>query len=205
MIDAPPPMPVQHDPACIIVAAAAYRIPPETLLIIRMTEGGKPGTEHRNANSTIDYGPMQINTVNLPIFHRMKVTTDQIRDHECINVAASAYLLRMHLTATGDNQWKAMMRYHSNTPVYQQRYLAQLVKHYTRASTHFGPYLTWLRQKTLAYLSQGALPIAGDTPQSQPATGSQSPPADGHPAAQAPTTRVHVRVAGSGIASIHGP
>lgn len=194
----PPPMPLTHNPACIVVAAARYRLPPEVLLLIRMSERGKPrrgdipGTESVNSNKTIDYGANQINTVNLSRFHKMGVTTEQIRDDECVNTYAAAYLLKSHYIAT-NNAWHAMMRYHSGTPRYQLRYLDGLVRNLKTLNAGYTDYARWLRRQTLRLVA-----MQDGAPEQEKVVTTVHPPHFSEASAAVPAA-TPVRVAGSGI------
>ena len=59
----PMPASVPDLPACVYQASQEYSLPPRGLIALWLTEGGRQGTQSKNKNGTIDYGPMQINTV----------------------------------------------------------------------------------------------------------------------------------------------
>ena len=51
---------------CITAAADIHRLPPAILVILLDVEGGALGRVTRNANGTVDVGPMQVNQIWLP-------------------------------------------------------------------------------------------------------------------------------------------
>ena len=48
---------------CSIIAAIDYQIPANIVLAVAEIENGKPGHASKNPNGTLDFGPMQFNTV----------------------------------------------------------------------------------------------------------------------------------------------
>ena len=121
---------------CLVNAAAWYRLPPDLLLAILMQEGGRNGMSRANSNGSRDLGPMQINTVNLPVFTAHGVYRSSIRDDACTNIFAGAYLLRRNLDHSDGRIWEAVGDYHSHTPglahSYRQAIHRRLVLLYTR-------------------------------------------------------------------------
>lgn len=146
--DVPPaivsPVPINH--ACLINASAYYVIPPELLLAIRMQEAGTVGKSSKNTNGTYDHGPMQINTVNLPQFAKFGVKPEYIRDDECTNIFAGAYLLRKLMNEHPRDLWIAVGEYHSATPVYRDKYIADVWRRLVKAWQTHASYLRWIRE-----------------------------------------------------------
>lgn len=163
MIPADPPAivaPVAINHPCLINAAAWYVIPPELLLAIRMQEGGTTGKSTRNSNGSYDHGPMQINTVNLKKFERYGIRPEYIRDDECTNLFAGAYLLRESMNRNPDNLWKAVGEYHSATPVHRDRYIGLVYERLSRLWKRYPQYTSWLRaaatRRRLEFLGEPA-------------------------------------------------
>lgn len=164
--DMPPQAPpARINPTCIIVTSAWFNLPPEAMLVIRMTEGGAEGTVSRNPNNTFDHGPNQINTINLPKFERFGYTKKAITHDECTNTAAAGYLLREHLVNRRGDIWQAMMDYHSKTPEKRARYLGLLTSRWQRLQSRYGAYCGWLRNQTARYRAQVPPEIIRQTPE----------------------------------------
>jgi hypothetical protein len=122
---------------CITAAAAAYRLPPAVLVVLLDVEGGRLGGVSENTNGTVDIGPMQVNTVNLPgvaaHWHAtLAAAYEALRDDFCANVEAGAWLLRRSLDATDGHFWEGVGDYHSHTPEYRRRYLWQVLQEVLR-------------------------------------------------------------------------
>jgi len=117
---------------CITAAAKVHRLPPAVLVILLDVEDGRLGHVNENTNGTVDIGPMQVNTVNLPAiaahWHAtIGDTYEALRDDFCANVEAGAWLLRRCLDATDGHFWEGVGDYHSDTPQYRTRYLWQVL------------------------------------------------------------------------------
>jgi soluble lytic murein transglycosylase-like protein len=111
--------------ACMMLSAQTYDIPPAVLVGIYKTEGGKIGQEVGNTNGSYDLGPMQINTIWLPLLAEKWGTSQEtarrwLRDDACTNVGVSAWILRSHLDET-QNITQAIAHYHSRTPKHGTR------------------------------------------------------------------------------------
>jgi hypothetical protein len=61
---------------CLTAAARVHRLPPVMLVILLNVEGGSLGRVSPNPNGTVDIGPIQINTVNVPDVAPRKNTSD---------------------------------------------------------------------------------------------------------------------------------
>lgn len=99
---------------CVVSAAHRYMLPPEALLAILFTEGGKPGTASPNKNGTSDLGPMQTNTLWLrehsPLYGYVSLTT--LRDSVCGNIHAAAWIVATNFKKVKD-MWRAVGMYHA--------------------------------------------------------------------------------------------
>lgn len=127
MFELPPPKPADIQPLtyeCLMAESQKQQVAPLILLALFKTEGGTLGRASSNTNGSKDYGPMQINTINLKEIAQWVPPTD-IRDNGCVNMGAAAYLLRKCINRHNGDLWKGVGCYHSNTPHlsagYQQR------------------------------------------------------------------------------------
>ncbi len=111
---------------CLLLASQTYYVPPAMLAGIYKAEGGKIGQEVKNDNGTYDLGPMQINTIWIPVLAKKwhiseKQARKQVRDNTCTNMAVAAWILRNHINET-KNLSKSLTHYHSRTPKYGRAY-----------------------------------------------------------------------------------
>lgn len=83
-----------------------------------------PQTLHRNANGSIDYGQMQINSIHLPTLAQYGVTRATLMD-SCASIYIGAWHLRRMMDKYG-NTWAAVGAYHSETPYYRDDYAASV-------------------------------------------------------------------------------
>lgn len=124
--------------ACLLIAAQTYSIPPAVLLGIYQVEGGRIGQEvGPNKNGSYDLGPMQINTVWVPMLADEwgvgEATAKKwIRDDPCTNVGVAAWILRRNLNETGDLA-RSIANYHSKTPTiggaYKRKVVGSMQRH----------------------------------------------------------------------------
>jgi hypothetical protein len=63
---------------CSIIAAIDYQIPANIVLAVAEIENGKPGHVSGNSNGTLDYGPMQFNTVYLADMRKYGITEQDV-------------------------------------------------------------------------------------------------------------------------------
>lgn len=75
---------------CINLAAIQYHVPAVIIVSVLKTEGGHIGDATVNKNGTIDYGPMQINSVWLDKLKRYGYSAYDLQYNPCLNVAAGA-------------------------------------------------------------------------------------------------------------------
>ncbi len=127
--------------ACMAVVAQAYGLPPRVLPAIQAVEGGAPGLVHHNTDGSDDLGPMQVNTLWLPVLARTaELPVEEVRERlltrPCFNVAAAGLILRGYLDETRGNLLRAVGNYHSHTPVLNLRYQARVLR---SAAALFGP------------------------------------------------------------------
>ena len=119
--------------ACLMLAAQTYSVPPAVLVGIHQVEGGTAGQAvGPNKNGSYDLGPMQINTLWIPLLaEKWGVTEDTayrwVRDDPCTNMGVAAWILRTHMNETGSLA-RAIAHYHSRTPEYGYPYKGRVVK-----------------------------------------------------------------------------
>jgi hypothetical protein len=107
--------------ACMLATASYYHLPPRALPAILATEGGEVHVASRNTDGTEDLGPMQVNTIWVPMIARAAgqdaaQTRQRLLDEPCFNIAAAGAILRLELTAARGNLQVAIGHYHSHTP-----------------------------------------------------------------------------------------
>lgn len=118
--------------ACLMLAAQTYSVPPAVLVGIHQVEGGKVGQAvGPNDNGTYDLGPMQINTLWMPLLAekwgvREETAYRWVKDDPCTNMGVSAWILRTHMNETGSLA-QAIAHYHSRTPQYGYPYKGKVV------------------------------------------------------------------------------
>ncbi|MEX3924007.1 lytic transglycosylase domain-containing protein [Paraburkholderia sp. BR10936] len=84
-----------------------------------------PKAVHRNKNGTVDYGMMQINSVNLKELNKYGIHRRDLMD-ECKSIYAGAFLLKQKMVKHG-NTTTAIGAYHSESPKERRRY-AKLIQ-----------------------------------------------------------------------------
>lgn len=115
-------------PACFAVVSRHFGFPPLVLPAIWANEGGAPGQIVPDTNGTADYGPMQINSVWLPMLRRLGITGPMLADNGCLNVAVAGGILATERLRAGGNLWRAIGWYHSTTPSLAHAYRNQLLQ-----------------------------------------------------------------------------
>lgn len=129
---------------CIEEAAARHRVPPSLIRAILSVEGGRSGQAVRNANGTVDVGPMQINSAWLPALRRMGVTLELLQHHPCANIHFGAWILGRELARVDPARldraafWRAIGNYHSRTPELNARYAERVWRAWRRGDAGHG-------------------------------------------------------------------
>ena len=118
--------------ACLTAAADAYRLPAALILILLKVEGGRLGSVSSNTNDTVDIGPMQVNTIWVPLIARHWRTTPQaayaaLRNNFCANVEGGTWILRQALDDARGDFWSGVGLYHSHSPVHKDAYLRKVL------------------------------------------------------------------------------
>lgn len=110
---------------CFDDAAAYQHVNPLILRAIAWQEShNHANAVHINANGSIDYGLMQINTIHLPALARYGIGKDALMS-PCKNVYIAAWQLRRQMMRYG-NTWAAVGAYHSATPALRDGYARQI-------------------------------------------------------------------------------
>jgi len=129
--NAEPIVPLSVD--CLQQVSATYGVHLDVLLAILIVEGGTVGQNNRgNTDLSYDIGPFQINSIHLPELRRMGITEEQLRNNGCVNASVAAWHLRRVVAPvaggviTQDDYLRALARYHSATPVHNERYAGLL-------------------------------------------------------------------------------
>ena len=118
--------------ACLMLAAQTYSVPPAVLVGIHQVEGGQVGQAvGPNDNGSYDLGPMQINTLWIPLLADKWGVTEGtayrwVRDDPCTNMGVSAWILRTHMNETGSLA-QAIAHYHSRTARFGYPYKGKVV------------------------------------------------------------------------------
>lgn len=118
---------------CLMIAASSYQVPPAVLFGIHEVEGGRVGQAvGPNKNGTYDLGPMQINTLWVPVLAKhWKVSERQamhlLKNDACTNANVAAWILKNNLDETKSLP-KAIAYYHSRTPSIGYRYKKKVVE-----------------------------------------------------------------------------
>ncbi len=102
---------------CIVQASSRYEVPELLLHAVIRKENGRMGRYSKNKNGSFDFGLSQINTSWLKQFAAYGITPTLLLNDTCVNVSASAYILKynrlrqkdwFHATVAynlGNNNW----------------------------------------------------------------------------------------------------
>ncbi|CAM4405361.1 MAG: hypothetical protein LEGION0398_MBIBDBAK_01226 [Legionellaceae bacterium] len=99
---------------CINQASIAYHIPAHILISVLKVEGGRVGLAKKNSNGTYDYGPMQINSIWLPVLSIHGYTKEKLLYDPCANMWVGTWILSQKMTES-TNLWRGVANYHSHT------------------------------------------------------------------------------------------
>jgi soluble lytic murein transglycosylase-like protein len=110
---------------CFDEAAKYQKVNPLILRAIAWQEShNRPDAQHKNANGSIDYGVMQINSIHLPVLAQYGISQGTLME-PCKNVYIAAWHLRHQMNKYG-NTWQAVGAYHSETPALRDKYSQQI-------------------------------------------------------------------------------
>lgn len=100
---------------CFDDAARYQHVNPDILRAIAWQEShGRPDAKHFNADGSVDFGMMQINSIHLRTLARYGVSRPMLMD-PCVSVYVAAWHLKSKMVKYG-NTWAAVGAYHSETP-----------------------------------------------------------------------------------------
>ena len=114
---------------CINQAAIAYHVPATLILSVLAVEGGAVGLASANKNGTVDYGPMQINSIWLSKIRLYGYTQHQVQYDPCVNVKVGAWILSQNI-ANAATTWRGVGSYHSHTAILNQQYQTKVSEVY---------------------------------------------------------------------------
>jgi soluble lytic murein transglycosylase-like protein len=110
---------------CFADAANYQHVNPDILRAIAWQESHfRSDAMHRNANGSIDYGMMQINSIHLHRLSQYGISSRQLLD-PCASVYIAAWHLRQKMIKYG-NTWEAVGSYHSETPAERDDYARKI-------------------------------------------------------------------------------
>jgi soluble lytic murein transglycosylase-like protein len=110
---------------CFTEAANYQHVNPQILRAIAWQESHfRSDALHRNANGSVDYGMMQINSIHLRRLSQYGISSTQLMD-PCASVYVAAWHLRQKMLKYG-NTWEAVGAYHSETPAERDDYAGKV-------------------------------------------------------------------------------
>lgn len=115
--------------ACIIQAARQYYVPVSMVIAILKAENGRVGQANPNKNGTVDYGPMQINSIWVKKVERYGYTAHDLQYDPCANVQVGAWILAQQI-ANGRDLWTGVADYHSHTWYENHKYGSRVSQYY---------------------------------------------------------------------------
>ena len=125
----PPPAVIMYvNPQCVQEVAIRYDLPMALLVAVMHVEGGTVGKKSMNSNGTVDYGPMQVNSLWLPELQKFGITKETLRDNGCVNVAVGSWILRKNIDREKKSIWRGIGAYHSKTKKLNERYSVKIRK-----------------------------------------------------------------------------
>lgn len=99
---------------CINQAAIQYHVPAVIIFAVLETENGKVGSAVVNKNGTVDYGPMQINSIWLNELKKYGYSIYDLQYNACLNINAGTWILAQAI-ANNHSIWGGIGDYHSHT------------------------------------------------------------------------------------------
>ena len=129
---------------CVFEAAATFKHPPLSMILILAQERGKVGEcAGPNKDGSVDCGPAQVNSkeiVRLAPLLKMseREAFARVRDDGCFNIFVSAYILAEKRRDANGNIWDAMGRYNSATPGIKEEYQRGLIRQFLKLQRRVG-------------------------------------------------------------------
>jgi hypothetical protein len=118
-----------NEAKCVQLAADKYGLDAALIHAILEVEGGSVGQAVRNTNGSADLGPMQINTIWLPLLSEYGITRQQLQHDRCINILVGSWILARQLKVAESMEgpvhrriWWGIGSYHSRTPKHNVKY-----------------------------------------------------------------------------------
>jgi len=108
--------------ACIVHAADEYKLPKQLIKAVMAEEGGWVGLAKRDSNGSIDYGPMQINSLWLKRLKPAGITAHMLRFNGCLNVTVGAWILS-GISRRTETYAQALGYYHSSNYQLAHKYV----------------------------------------------------------------------------------
>lgn len=120
--------------SCFKEAAERQNLPKEAIMAIAKTESSfnPKALNTSNANGSIDYGIMQINSSWLPFLRKSGITKEHLMD-PCININVGAYIFATNIKDHGWN-WKGIGAYNAKTDYKRYAYAQKVLKNWREVS-----------------------------------------------------------------------
>ena len=96
---------------CIAQASSRYGVPELLMHAVLVKENGRSGRCSKNSNGTYDCGLAQINTAWAAHFGRYGIEYAHIAHNPCLNIQASAYILRHNFNLKQSQWFNAIVAY----------------------------------------------------------------------------------------------
>jgi hypothetical protein len=106
---------------CITQAAHQYKMPVAIVVSVLEAENGRIGTARKNPNGTIDYGPMQINSIWLKQLKAFGYTAHDLQFDPCVNINVGTWILAQKI-ASNQAVWSGIGDYHSHSAFENLKY-----------------------------------------------------------------------------------
>lgn len=114
---------------CINQAAITYHVPAKMILSVLRAENGRNGVAKPNRNGTIDYGPMQVNSVWLKKLKFFGYSANDLQFNPCKNVEVGTWILSKAM-ANNSLVLNGIGDYHSHNLSLNKNYSANVIKEY---------------------------------------------------------------------------
>lgn len=114
---------------CVVQASHQYYVPVPLILSILKAENGRAGMANPNKNGTVDYGPMQINSIWVKRVEPYGYTAYDLQYNACANVQVGTWILAQAI-ADGKDFWGGVADYHSHSYYENQRYGSRVSQYY---------------------------------------------------------------------------
>lgn len=121
---------------CWIQAGKRYRIEPELLQAIAITESSLDSKAlHKNNDGSYDIGLMQINSRHLTHLEKYNITKDDLLNSPCLSVMTGAWILSGFIQKYGYS-WKAIGAYNAGGSAQRahlrKKYIRRVIPNYLK-------------------------------------------------------------------------